>query len=88
MCKYSKPVPGDCHISCVRKFDVDEIKANPDKYMEFSISLRRLPSHAGIWPYQFNVGFVCSSCPFKDEEFKEENVQELDPLGMLMAELR
>jgi hypothetical protein len=88
MCKYSRPVPGDCHISCVRKFDPKDIKNNPEKYASFAIAYRNLPSHAGIWPYLFNAGFVCFSCPFKDEEYNKENVQELDPLGMALAILR
>jgi hypothetical protein len=87
-CNYQKAVPGDCHISCVRKFNVEDIKKNPEKYMEFAKVTRRLPAHAGNWPYVFNAGFVCYACPFKDEEFNKENVQELDPLGMLMAVLR
>ena len=88
MCNYSRNVPGDCHISCVRKFDIDEIKANLDKYMQFSIAIRTLPSHAGIWPFTFNSGFVCPVCPFKDEEYDEKNIEELNPLRTILACLR
>jgi len=88
MCNYSERIPGDCHISCVRKFDFEDIKRDPEKYMEFAKAIRELPRHAGVWPYAFNNGFVCSSCPFKDEEFDEKNTQKLDPLGMALALLR
>jgi len=88
MCKYSRAVPGDCHISCVRKFDIEDAKKNPEKYMEFTKVIRRMPMHAGNWPYVFNAGFVCYSCPFKGEEFNKDNAQELDSLGMALAMLR
>jgi hypothetical protein len=88
MCNYQRRIPGDCHISCIRKFDVEGVKKNSEKYMEFAKTIRRLPGHAGIWPYSFNDGFVCSSCPFKDEEYNKDNVEELDPLGTIMAMLR
>jgi hypothetical protein len=88
MCNYSKPVPGDCHISCVRKLDVEDVKKNPEKYMEFAKAVKRLPEHAGRWPYLFNDGFVCPSCPFKDEKYNKDNAEELDLLGQIMAILR
>ena len=78
-CPYKKAVPGDCHISCTRKFSPEEV--TPD----FFQALKLLPGHAGVWPYLFNEGFVCYVCPYKDEEKDESKTRELDPMAMFLA---
>mgnify|MGYP007088119135 CR=1 FL=1 len=35
MCQYSKPVPGDCHISCIRKFDPGRDKKQSREICKF-----------------------------------------------------
>jgi hypothetical protein len=84
MCNYSEKIPGDYHILCVRKFNLEDIEKDQEKYMELAKAIRRLPKHAGIWPYAFNDWFVCHYCPFKNEEFNKDNVQKLDSLMALV----
>jgi hypothetical protein len=61
-CEFKKPVPGDCHVTCIRDWEVNK---STNEHME---AIRCLPSHAGLFPFVFNDGFGCRGCDMNKQE--------------------